>query len=173
MTDSDPLKDKIALALVTSAGELNPNSKEDTLRRAMMYLDDIDKRGEFQLMYAEEPVKLCVPIYVEDKRPDGDPVVFKKKKAGVIVLWHDSFILSREWGMMSNKTQAGGYDDTAVEMVTTNFSGTEMLGLRLTNREEKIKTVLTPHQALHDSDPAAQAKLVGQIAELFSSAPQG
>ena len=80
MTDSDPLKDKIALALVATAGELNPNSKEDTLRRAMMYLDDIDRLGEFQIMYAEEPVKLCVPIYVEDKRPDGDPVTFRRRR---------------------------------------------------------------------------------------------
>lgn len=170
MSDSDPLKDKIALALVATAGELNPNSKEDTLRRAMMYLDDIDKRDEFQLMYAEEPVKLCLPIYVEEKRPDGDPVSFNKKKAGIIVLWHDSFILSRDWGMMSNKTQAGGYGDTSAQKVTANFSGLQMSGLRLINREEKIKTVLTPHQALHDSDPAAQAKIVDQITELFSSA---
>lgn len=163
-SSKDDFREMIALALVKTAGELNPASKEDTLRRSMIYLGDIEKRPEFQLTHQEEEAPFCAPIFVEEKRPNGNPVKFRRKKSGIIILWHESLILARDWGMMSTNTQGAAYQDMTVERIDTEFFRESTPGLRLACKKPWLRTVLIPRLAAHESDQAKQAEIVDTIA---------
>lgn len=164
------IRNKIAAALGTTAEQLSPGSASATVRRADMYLGDIDGQDELQMLYAMEQVSVAAPIFVEEKRPDGDPVTITKKREGLIVVFSDSFVLARDKGFGFTKTEALGADEVSIEAVTAIVDGKQTPALRISSDNGKRRLTVAIAQARHASDPPQQAVVRDRILELLTGA---
>lgn len=157
------IKKRIADALAITADALDRGSAATAVRQADVYLGDIESNPEFQILYAHEMVAVAAPVYVEEKRPAGDPVTIAKKRQGLIVVFSDSFILTREKGWGFHQTQAFGFNEVSIESVTAILQGAETPALRIRTNSGKTTAVAAIELARFDSDPAQRVAIRDEI----------
>jgi len=164
------IRPKIEAALSATADRLHPGSGANAVRHAKNDLGTIDATSEdFNRRYADEAVKIAAPAIVEAKQPDGDPVTIKKKHAGLIVVFSDSFIFVRAMGFGFREVKALRTSEVSVERVATVVDGTEIPGLKITGRAGKPKLALAIAQAKEPGNPAEQAAVRDEIYALLAT----
>lgn len=127
------IRPKVEAALSATSERLSPGSGAQTVRHAKNDLsligatqEDLDGR------YANEEVKIAVPVIFEAKHPEGNPVVIKKKHEGLIIAFSDSFIYIRGMGFGARDIKALTVNEVSVEPVATELDGVQTPGLRIT-----------------------------------------
>lgn len=124
LTRGDPVKNgirpKIEAALSATAERLSPGSGPQAVRHAKNDLSLIGATEEdFNARYADEEVRIAAPVVFEAKKPDGDPVMIKKKHEGLIIVFGDSFMFIRGMGFGAREIKAVANGEVSVERVTT------------------------------------------------------
>jgi hypothetical protein len=154
------IRPKIEAALSATAERLSPGSGAKAVHHAKNDLATIDASSEnLSARYADEEVRLAVPVVFEAKHPDGDPVVFKKHHDGVIVVFSDSFVFVRGIGLGAREVKALRFDEVSVEAVATSLDGADVPGLRITGRSGRPKFAV----AMAAGGPAEQAAVRDEV----------
>ena len=160
------IRPKIEAALAATAERLSPGSGADVVRHAKNDLQTISASSDgFDRRYADEEVSIAAPVVFESKQPDGDPVTFKKKQEGLIVVFPDSFVFVRAMGFGAREVKGLKASDLSVEQVTTVIDGAQVPGLRVTGRLGKPKFAV----AIAQGSPAEQAAVRDEIVGLLAT----
>jgi hypothetical protein len=163
------IRPKIEAALSATADRLNPGSGAHAVRHAKNDLVTIDATSEnLSQRYANEEVKIATPAVFETKHLAGDPVTIEKKHEGLIVVFSDSFIFVRGMAFGAREVKALVKDDVSIERVTIVLDGTEVPGLRVSDRSGKPKFAVAIAQAEGPGNPTEQAAVRDEIFDLLA-----
>jgi len=124
------LRDQVASSLAETVEQTDPGSGPWVLRRADMYLGDIEKFCT--KTFTDHHLELAFPVYVlEEKASGGDVVTLNKKREGVFVLGDRKIILAR--ALSFSRTQTADYDISSakVEPIDMVVEGESRPGFRL------------------------------------------
>lgn len=129
------LKDQVRNALAESAEESDPDSAPWLLKRADMYLGDIEQFCSKSFSDANLEVALRVYV-VEEKSPGGDVVTLEKKREGVFVLGETRLILSRDISFARTKTADFSNASASCQPIQVLVEGKPHPGFRLRLRDK-------------------------------------
>jgi hypothetical protein len=160
------IRPKIEAALAATAERLSRGSGADAVRDAKNDLMTISASSDgFDRRYANEEISIAAPVVFESKHPDGDPVTFKKKQEGLIVVFPDSFIFVRAMGFGAREVKGLKTSEVSVERVTTDIDGTQVPGLRITGSMGKPKFAV----AITQGSPTEQTAVRDEILALLAT----
>jgi hypothetical protein len=158
------IRPKIEAALSATAERLSPGSGAKAAHHAKNDLATIEASSEnFGARYADEEIRLAVPVVFEAKHPEGDPVVFKKHHDGVIVVFSDSFVFVRGIGLGAREVKALRFDEVSVESVATSLDGADVPGLRVNGPSGGPKFAVAMAAGSPDAQAAVRDELVGLL----------
>lgn len=162
------IRPKIEAALTATAERLAPGSGPDVVRHLKNDLATIDASSEnLSRRYANDDVALAVPLIVEAKHPEGDPVTVGKKHEGLIVVFSDSIIVVRGIGFGARDVKTFNTGEISVEPVTMVLDGADVPGVRI--GDSRGKPMFAAAVVLPDgqSEPAAQQSLRDEVCSLL------
>lgn len=162
-------KAKVEGALSATAERLAPGSATQVLKHAK---NDISVLGatqeDFAARYANDDVLIAAPVIYESKQPDGDPVTFKKKHSGIIIVFPGSLLYVREMGFGARDIKAVPVGDVSIEQVMTVMDGKQVPGLRITAHSGKPHFAFVISDAKTACDPVQQAALRDEMFGLLA-----
>ncbi len=163
------IRPKIETALAATAERLAPGSGPDVVRHTKNDLATIEASSEnFSRRYANDDVAVAVPVIIEAKHPEGDPVSVGKKHEGLIVAFADSLLYVRGIGFGAREVKAVNKDEISVESVTMEVDGVDVPGFRVSDRRGKPTFAAAVGLPDHQSEPAAQHAVRDEICSLFA-----
>ncbi len=161
------IRPSIETGLSATADRLNPGSGADAPKHAKNLLMTIDGTQEdFNARFGSQELQLVVPVVVEKKHPDGDPVTISKPHDGVLIVYPDDILFIRAMGFGAVEIKAHRKSDVAAESITTVLDGAEVPGLRLATGKP---VALAIAQSKHPGNPAEQAAVRDEAFRLLTS----
>lgn len=147
------IRPAVEAAYAATAERLNPGTGSAAAKHAKNLLTTVDGTEEnLSARFGGEEVGIAVPVVVETKHPDGDPVTIGKPHDGVLVVYSDSLIFIRKMGFGAVEIKTHRKSDVTAQPVTTVLDGREVPGLRLNAGKTFALAVALPGEAV---DPAA------------------
>ena len=130
------LKDQIANALAESSEATHPGTGSWMLRRADMYLGDIEQFCS--KTFTDQHLEVALLVYVmEEKVPGGEVVTLGKTREGVFVLGDHKIILSRSLSFARTKTVDHDISSATAQPIDMLVEGQARPGFRL-NVPDKV-----------------------------------
>jgi hypothetical protein len=159
------VRDQIAASLLVSANSMGVGLGEIAVRRADMYLGDIDRR--YNKAFQQAGPELTAPILVERKDTGGDVVVMNKKREGLLVLAGVEIILAEDLSFSRTRTtdfQTSMFTATPIKL---RWDGADLPGLRLKPRKAGESFALGFPLILGRGDPSVPAALRDKVIAAF------
>lgn len=155
------IRPTIEAALSATADRISPGSGADAPKRNKNLLMTIDGTSEdLNGRYGGQQVQIVVPVIVETKHPDGDPVTIGKPHDGLLVVYPDSI----GFGAVDIKTH--DKRDVTVESIATVLDGAEVPGLRLVAGKPAALAIA---QEKHPGNLAEQAAVRDEALRLLTT----
>lgn len=149
------IRPAVEAAYTATAERLNPGSGTAAAKHAKNMLMTIDGTQEnLSARFGSQELQIALPVVVEKKHPDGDPVTIGKPHDGVLVVYSDGLIFIRKMGFGAVEIKAHSKSEVTSEPVAAILDGTEVAGLRLNAGHTFALAVAQSDQA---ADPAASA----------------
>jgi hypothetical protein len=154
-------------ALSSTADRLNPGTgakavehHKNDINMLVSSADRLIKR------FVGSEVRLVVPVVVEAKQTDGDPVTIAKAKDGLIAIFAEGVVIIR--GVAFGARESKPYDvaDLTAESITTVLDGAQVPGVRVVGRHGKPKLALA---VVHEDAAADQSAVRDEIVQLLTS----